>query len=146
MDKGRVNYIGHLFQGIVNIKGTNTCLLIHRKKLPQGAKVTYFCIVCNILPHKKAMHWVKITVGGEKLTFEIPVSTYKSNVTTSKLHCSSFHLTSDSRYLVVYIKNFLQKKPMSKHDFYKISIRLIPQDIIYKCNLVGKSNWRFNIC
>ena len=38
--KGIHNDTNQLFQGIGDIKGTNTCLLIYNNGVPQGAKVT----------------------------------------------------------------------------------------------------------
>ena len=39
--KGKANEIGRLFQGIIDIKGIDTCFFIYRHKVPQDSKVTY---------------------------------------------------------------------------------------------------------
>ena len=47
------NDIVRLFQVIRDIEGTDTCLFIHRHKVPQDSNITYYYISCNIRPNKK---------------------------------------------------------------------------------------------
>ena len=70
---------------------------------------------------------MKLTVGGDKLIYDGPVSTPTADLTTPKLHWKSVLSTPDIKYLIVDIKNFYLKKPMNKAKFYKIEINLIPQ-------------------
>ena len=81
---------------------------------------------------------MKLTVGGDILTFDIPVSAPTSNITTSKLHWGSVILTPGSRYLVFDVKNFYLNNVISKHEFYKIDISLIPQELIYEYDIMEK--------
>ena len=81
---------------------------------------------------------MQITVGGDKLTFDIPVSTPTSELTTSKQYCNSIILTPGNKYLVVNINKFYLNNPMSKYEYYKIALSLISQDIIDKYNLMDK--------
>ena len=81
---------------------------------------------------------MQITVGGDKLTFDIPVSTPTSELTTSKQHCNSIILTPVNKYLVFNIKNFYLNNPMFNYEYYKIALSLISQDIIDKYNLMDK--------
>ena len=100
------NEVGHLFQGLGNIQGTNTCFFTHWHEVPQGAKVAYIRIVCNICPHKKETHRVRLTGGGDKLTFDGPISTPTSDLTTYKLHWNNMVSSPGAKYLVVNVKNF----------------------------------------
>ena len=68
--------------------------------------------------------------------FDVPVSTSTYDITTLKIHWNSVLLTPGSRYLVVDVKNFYLYNQISKHEFYNISIRFIPQDIIDKYNVI----------
>ena len=70
-----VNDIGHILQGIRYIKGTDTCSFTHKHEVLQDRKITYIRIVCDIRPHKKETNRVQLTVGGEKLSYDVPVST-----------------------------------------------------------------------
>ena len=95
--KGMSNENGIIFQGVGDIQGTNTCFFIHRHKVPQDAKVTYYRIVCNIWPQKKETHRVRLTLGGYILTFDVPVSIPTSDRTISKLHWNSVISTPGSK-------------------------------------------------
>ena len=77
-------------------------------------------------------------MGGYRLTFDGPVSTPTSDITTSKMHWNSVISTPGSRYLVVDAKHFYLNNVMSKHEFYKISISLIPQAVIDEYDLMDK--------
>jgi hypothetical protein len=47
------NEVGHLFQGIPDIPGTNTCFFIKLTNIPKYRNITYSKIVCDYKPHKK---------------------------------------------------------------------------------------------
>ena len=79
---------------------------------------------------------MQLTVGGDKLTFDILVSTPTSDLTTSKQHCNSIILTPGNKYLVFNIKNFYLNNPVFNYEYYKIALSLIPQDIIDNYNLM----------
>ena len=81
---------------------------------------------------------MRLTAGGDIITFDGPVSTPTSNLATSKLHWNSVISTPGSRYLVVDAKHFYLNNVMSKHEFYKISISLIPQAVIDEYDLMDK--------
>ena len=93
------NDTGCLFQGIRDIKGIETCFFIHMHDVPQDRKVTYIHIVCKIRPQKKETHRLLLTVGGDKLTYDGPVSTPTIYLTTSKIHWNSVLSTPDRKIL-----------------------------------------------
>ena len=64
----------------------------------------------------KEMHIVRLTVGGDKRTFDGPVSTPTSDLMTSKLHWNSIISNPDAKYLVVDVKNFYLNNPISKRE------------------------------
>ena len=116
---------------------------IYRHEVPNDTKVPYFCSVCDIFPQKKETQRLQITVGGEKLTFDRPVSTPKSDITTSKLHWNSVILTTGFKYLMVDFNKFYLNNIMVKHEIYNIAIVLIPQEGIDEYNLIDKQINRF---
>ena len=77
-------------------------------------------------------------MGVDRLTFDGPVSTQTSDLTTSKLHWNSVISTPGSRYLVVDVNNFYLNNIITNHEYYKITISLIPQEFIDEYNLMGK--------
>jgi hypothetical protein len=50
--RGFGNECGRLFQGIRDIPGTDTCVLVTLKSIPNDRKITYGKIVCDYKPHK----------------------------------------------------------------------------------------------
>ena len=91
------NETGRLFQGIQDIEGNNTCFFIHKHNVPQDSKVTYSHIVCDIIPHKTETHRVRLTMGGDKISSEGPVSTSSVYLTTTKIHWNSVLSTPDGK-------------------------------------------------
>ena len=132
------NEIGCLFRRIQDIEGTDICLFIYKHEVPKDRKITYSHIVCNIRTQKKETHRLLLTVGGNKLSYNGPVSTPTVYLTTDKLHWNRFFSTPDGKYLIVDVKNFYLKNPMNKAEYYKIALKLIPQEIIDKYDLINK--------
>ena len=80
------NEIRRFLQRIRYIEVIKTCFFIHKNDVPKGSKVAYSRIVCIIRPQKTKTHRVRLTAGGNKLSYEGPVSTPSSDLTTDKLH------------------------------------------------------------
>ena len=118
------NYIGHIFQGIRDIKVTNTCLLIHRNKVPQDRKFACIRTVCNIRPQKKETHRLQLSVRGDKLTYDGPVYTPTADLTTSKLHWNIVLSTSDGKYLIVDVKDFYLNNPTKEREYLQNSNKI----------------------
>jgi hypothetical protein len=51
--RGFSNEAGQLFQGICDIPGTNTCVFVELKNIPNDRQITYGKIVCDYKPRKK---------------------------------------------------------------------------------------------
>jgi hypothetical protein len=65
--RGFGNECGHLFQGIRDISGTDTCFFINLKNIPNDRKITYGKIVCDYKPHNLEKEHFRLTVGGDIL-------------------------------------------------------------------------------
>ena len=81
---------------------------------------------------------MRVAVGSNKTTYDGPVYTPTADLITTKLHLNSVLSTPYSKYLIIDVKNFYLKNPMKKNEYYKISIKLIPQDIVNKYELKNK--------
>ena len=134
------NDIGCLWQGIRDIEGTYTFFFVHRHDIHQDSNVTYIHIVCDIRTQKIETHRVELTVGGDKLTYDGPLSTPKEYLTTAKLHWNIVLSTPYRKYLIVDVKNFYLNNPMKKSKYYKIAIKIIPQEIIDKFDMQNKQS------
>ena len=53
-----------------------------------------------------------------------------------KLYFNSVLPTPGSKYLAVNVENLYLINPMPNHEYYNISFSLIPQDIIYKYEIM----------
>ena len=129
------NEIGNIFQGIRGIKGTEKCIFIHRHEVPQEINVTYIRIVCDIRTHKKETHRVRLSVGGNNLTYDDPVSSPTSDLIMTKLPQNRILSTPEEKYLIVDENNFILNNPMKKVESYRIVIKLITKYIIDKYDL-----------
>ena len=66
------NELGRLAQGIGNrVVGTNTIDFIKRSDVPTNKKVTYANFICDERPLKDEKFRVRITVGGDKLDYNL---------------------------------------------------------------------------
>ena len=77
---------------------------------------------------------------GEKLSYNGPVSTPTAGLTMDKLHWNVVLSTPDGKYLIVDVNNFYLNNPMKKAKYYKIALKIIPQEIIDKYDLINKQN------
>jgi hypothetical protein len=66
--KSFANKLGHLFQGIRDIKGNNTCFFIRRNQMPSHKRATNGRICCNYQPQKDEPHCSGLTMGGDCIT------------------------------------------------------------------------------
>ena len=78
-------------------------------------------------------------MGGDKLSYEGPVSTPTADLTKSKLHWNSVVSTPDGKYLIADdVNNFYLNNLMKKSEYLKIALKIIPQEIIDKYDLLNK--------
>ena len=77
--------LGKLAQGVDTQmkKGTSTIRFIPRRSVLTDRKVTYARIVANLRPHKKVIHRVRVTVGGDKLEYTGVTSTQIASIITT---------------------------------------------------------------
>jgi hypothetical protein len=102
--RGFSNEAGHLFQGIRDIPGTNTCLFVELTSIPKDRKITYGKIVCDYKPHKKEKERVRLTVGGNRLDYSSDVTTSTADNATFKILINSTLSTKDTAMMMMDIK------------------------------------------
>jgi hypothetical protein len=129
------NELGHLFQGIRDIKGTDTCFFIAKANVPKHKVATYGCIVCNYCPQKDKPHRTWLTVGGERITYTGDKSTPTADLVTAKLLINSTISTPQARFYGIDLANFYLMTPMAKFEYMRLRLDLIPDEIKAKYNL-----------
>ena len=87
-------------------------------------------------PHKTKPNRTRLTVGGNLINHPGNVSTLTSDTTTTKIVSNSTISTPKAKYLVGDLKNFYLGTTMTRYEYLRISINIIPQEIIYQYNLL----------
>jgi hypothetical protein len=104
--RGFGNECGHIFQGIRDIPGTDTCFFTALKNIPKDRKITYGKVVCDYKPHKQEKEGVRLTVGGEKPDYSGDVATSTADITTFKILINRTLSTKDAAMMMMDIKNY----------------------------------------
>jgi hypothetical protein len=126
--------IGRLAQGFGAIKG-NTIYFIHPSSIPKDCKVTYLRVVSAMRPEKANPHRIRWTVGGDKIDYPFDVSTKTADLTTAKLLFNSVLSTPNARFLTANLKDFYLGTPMSRYEYMRVPIWMLPAAIIEQYNL-----------
>jgi hypothetical protein len=119
------------------IEGSNTIFFIPRQAIPKGKIATYGRFMVDIRPNKTETHRVRLTVGGNLIQYTGDVSTRSADLTTSKCLCNITISTEGAKYMCLDVKNFYLVTPMDSFEYMRISIKLIPQEIITEYNLLS---------
>jgi hypothetical protein len=131
------NKLGRLAQGVGSHMptGTETVFFINRSQVPTGRKVTYGRIVVGIRPEKKETHRTRLTVGGNLINYPGNVSTPTADLTTTKVLLNSTVSTPGARLMTTDIKNFYLNTPLDHFKYKRLSMALLPNEIIRQYNL-----------
>ena len=112
-------------------KGTNSVFVMTHKEIDiakkAGHKWTYTRIVVNFRPQKEDPNQIRITVGGNLITFKGNTSTQTADLTTSKLLWNSVLSTVGARYMCLDIKNFYLTAALDYYEYMKIPLALFPE-------------------
>ena len=96
-------------------KGTNSVFVMTHKEIDiaknAGHKWTYARIVVNYRPQKEDPNSIRITVGGNLITYKGNTLTQTADLTTSKLLWNSVLSTEGARYMCLDIKNSTSQQP-----------------------------------
>jgi hypothetical protein len=101
-------------------KGTNLVFVMTHAEidgaLKAGHKWTYARIVVDYRPQKEDPNRIRISVGGNIITYMGKTSTRTADLTTSKLLWNSILSTKGARYMCLDLKNFYLTAAL---DYYK---------------------------
>ena len=137
------NELGRLAQGIAGREtGTNTIFFITHDQVPPDRRkdVTYGRICVDYRPKKKEPNRTRLRVGGNLIDYPGDVSTPTADTTTAKLVINSTISTPNARYMCGDIKNFYLGTPMTRYEYMRLPIKLIPDEIITAYNLHSKTH------
>jgi hypothetical protein len=133
--RGFGNKVGHLFQGIRYIPGTDTCFFVELTNIPKDRKITYGKVVCDYKSHKKQKERVRITVGGDRLDYSGDVATSTADITTFKILINSTLSTKDAAMMMMDIKNYYLGTPLPRFEYMNMLLSRFPEEIVDKCTI-----------
>jgi hypothetical protein len=133
--RSNADEIGRLAQGHGHQKGTNTMYFIKVTDIPKGRTATYLRVVAAMRPEKANPRRVRWTVGGDRIDYPDDVSTKTADLTTAKLLINSTISTPNARYMTADLKDFYLGTPMSRYEYMRIPIDMLPDTIIDQYNL-----------
>jgi hypothetical protein len=129
------NACGCLFQGILEIPGTDTCFFIKLTNIPKDRNITYGKIVCDYKPHKTEKERVRLTVGGDKLDYSGDIATSTADITTVNILINSTLSTEAAAMMMMGIKNYYLGTALPRFEYMKMLLSRFPEEIVRKYNL-----------
>ena len=124
--RGMCKELGRLSQGYGKkddehyTKGTNTFLLMDLdeiKQIPRDRVVTYARIVVDYRAQKKDPNRVRVTAGGNLITYPFELTTRTADITTSKIMWNSTISTPGARYMAADAGNFYLVTPLDRPEY-----------------------------
>jgi len=104
--------------------------MTHRKidiAMKAGHKWTYVRVVVDYRPQKEDPNWIRVTLGGNLITYIGDTSTRTANLTMSKLLWNSVLSTERARYMCLDLKNFYLTAALDYYENMKIPLALFPE-------------------
>ena len=135
--KSLSNEWGRLAQGNVHgVTSTDTIEFISEKDVPTGHRVTYATYILDYRPLKGEQYRVRITVGGDRLTYLDDVGSPGANLMETKILVNSTisDASRGARFMSADIKDYFLATPMAQAEYMKVQYKHIPEDIqqLYK--------------
>ena len=124
-------------------KGTNAMFVMSHKAIKRALenkkKITYGNPVVDYRPQKDDPHRIRITAGGNLITYESSPSVRTADLDTAKLHWNSVISTPDARYMCLDIKNWKTGQtlhPIHVHFSFIVTEKLDFQVLQLICNSI----------
>ena len=108
------------------------------KKIPRDRVVTYARIVVDYQPQKTDPNRVRITAGGNLISYSFELTMRTADLNTSKLLWNSTISTKGAKYMCADAKNFYLATPLDRYEYMKMPVNLIPPKFIEENNLAAK--------
>ena len=134
---------GSLAQGDTRTgaKGTDSFMILRPEQvplIPNDRVVTYANIFVDYRPQKDDPNCVRITARSDLIIYPGELTTIIADITTSKILCNCVLSTNNVKYICLDINFFYLCAPMSRYEYMKIPITILPQDVKEEYNLLEK--------
>ncbi len=121
-------------------KGTNAMFVMSHKEIRRAyemkKKFTYGNPVIDYRPKKEDPHRIRITAGGNLITYESSPSVRTADLDTAKLHWNSVISTPGAQYMCLDIKNFYLTAKLDYYEYMRMPLDLFPAWIKKQYNLI----------
>jgi hypothetical protein len=131
-EKSLSNEWGRLAQGNKHgVRSTDTIEFIHQHDVPSGRDVTYASFILDHRPLKTETHRIRITVGGDRLTYDDDAGSPAANLLETKvlLNSTISDAAKGARFMTADIMDYFLATPMARAEYMKVKYKHIPQDI-----------------
>jgi hypothetical protein len=83
-----------------------------------------------------------VTIGGDRINYPHDCGTPTADLMTVKMLFNSIISTPDALFMTIDIKDFYLMTPMDRHEYFRMKLDVIPEDIIeeYKLRDIVDSN------
>eukprot|EP00804_Cyclotella_cryptica_P008990 CCRYP_003099-RA/>CCRYP_003099-RA protein AED:0.27 eAED:0.27 QI:0/-1/0/1/-1/1/1/0/583 len=114
------------------VKGTNTIVFLAYNEIPPQRRkdVTYGRIVANYRPEKEDPYRIRLTVGGNRITYPGDCGTPTADMLTTKILLNRVICTKGARFMTIDIKDFYLNTPMVRPEYMRLKLSDIPDHII----------------
>ena len=120
-------------------RGTNAMFVMSHKEIRRAfelkKKFTYGNPVVDYRPQKDDPHRIRITAGGNLITYESSPSVRTADLDTAKLHWNSVISTPGAKYMCLDIKNFYLTAKLDYYEYMRMPLGLFPEWIKKQYNL-----------
>jgi hypothetical protein len=139
--KSALNEFGHLAQELKDgrVKGTNTIKFICKDQVPaeRMKDVTYRSFSCNYKPNKEEKERTRLTAGGNRINYPDDCGTPTADMTHFKILINSILSTPKTKCIMMDIKDFYLRTPITRPEYMQIKITDILDEIIQQYNLMS---------
>ena len=118
---------------IGKLLGTETIRFIHVNNIPQGTRITYAKIVCADRPEKENPIRVRLTIGGNLITYDGTTCTKAAEMPTVKIFINSTISTPHAKFMTLDLKDFYlntARMPAKDFAYMKLPTNIIPPHIL----------------
>ncbi len=106
--------------------------------IPKDRTVTYAHVVVDYRPQKPDPNRVRITAGGNLISYPGELTTRTADLTTSKILWNSVLSTPDAKYMCIDIRNFYLNTPRDRYEYMRFQLSSLPDHIIEQYDLRNK--------
>jgi len=100
----------------------------------------YSKFVCDVRPTKAKQNRTILTVGGDRINYPDDCGTPTADMLLVKLLLNSVISTRGAKFMTADIKNFYLNTPLTRHEYVRLKLSDIPEEVIQEYRLQEKAN------